>query len=82
MSIPKTAKETKQEMKTLASSSIPSESSPQTHSRPIAAACVAGCCCYTGAICCLDDPRLLYHLAHSLRLPKTGESFLDELNEL
>lgn len=57
-------------MRTLASSSIPSESSLQTHNHPSPAVCAAGCCCYTGATGCLAGPLLSYHLAPSLHLPK------------
>lgn len=63
-------------MRTLASSSIPSGSFPQTHSHPSPALCVAACCCCTGATGCLDGPLLPYHLAPSLHLPQIREDFL------
>lgn len=57
-------------MRTLASSNIPSESSPQTHSRPSPAVCVAGCRCCTGATGCPDGRLPRCHLTPSGHLPK------------
>jgi len=61
----------RQEMWTLANSSIPSGSFPQTHRRPIPAVCVAGCCRYTGATCCPAGPLQRCHSAPSHHLPKS-----------
>lgn len=57
-------------MRTLASSNIPSESSPQIHSRPSPAVCVAGCHCCTGATGCPDGHLPRGHLTPSGHLPK------------
>lgn len=57
-------------MRTLASSNIPSESSPQIHSRPSPAVCVAGCHCCTGATGCPDGRLPRCHLTPSGHLPK------------